>query len=83
MNITLGFGANSRVLIVLFPTNKMLAVTKIVIKKQCDKVLQRSHMLTVLSPLNCLIIVYECAAISSADHSVCDVALLIYVIQSI
>ena len=52
MNIRLGFGANSRVLIVLFPRNKMLAVTKIVIEKHCDKVLQRSHMLTVLSPLN-------------------------------
>ena len=35
--------ANSRVLIVLFPTNKMLAVTKIIIEKQCDEVLLRSH----------------------------------------
>ena len=30
----------------------MLAVTKIVIEKHCDKVSLRSHMLTVLSPLN-------------------------------
>ena len=43
--------ANSRVLIVLFPTNKILAVTEIIIEKHCDKVLLRSHMLTVLSPL--------------------------------
>ena len=28
--------ANSRVLIVLFPTNKMLAVTKIIIEKYSD-----------------------------------------------
>ena len=52
MNIKLGFVANSRVLIVLFPTNKMLAVAKTVIEKHCDKVLLRSHMLTVLSSLN-------------------------------
>ena len=43
MNIRLGFVANSRVLIVLFPTNKMLVVTNIVIEKHCDEVLLRSH----------------------------------------
>ena len=42
--------ANSRMIIVLFPTNKMLAVPKIIIEKHGDKVLLRSHMLTV-SPL--------------------------------
>ena len=51
MNIRLGFAANSRVLIVLFPTNEMPVVTKIIIEKRCDKALLRSHMLTVLSPL--------------------------------
>ena len=40
---------NSRMLIV---SNKMLAVTKIVTEKHGDKVLLRSHMLTVFSPLN-------------------------------
>ena len=41
---------NSRVLIVLFFTNKILAVNKIIIEKCCGKVLLRSHILTVLSP---------------------------------
>ena len=52
MNIRLRFAANSRVLIVLFPTNITLAVTKIIVEKHCDKVLLKSHMLTVLSTLN-------------------------------
>ena len=41
-NIRLGFTKNGIVL---------LAVTKIIIEKHCDKVLLRSHMLTVLSSL--------------------------------
>ena len=36
--------ASSRVLIVLFPTNKMLVVTKIFIDKDSDKGLLRSQM---------------------------------------
>ena len=50
MNIRFGFAVNicSRVLIVLFPTNKILEVTKIIFEKHSDEVLLRSHMLTVV-----------------------------------
>ena len=41
----------SRVLIVLFPANIMQSVTKIIIEKHSDKVLPKSYMLTMLSPL--------------------------------
>ena len=52
MNIKLRFVVNSTVFIVLFPTNKMLVVTKIVIEKHCDKVLLRNIiMLIMLNPL--------------------------------
>ena len=52
MNIKLWFVANSTMLIVLLSTNKILAVTEIIIEKHRDEVLLRSHTLTVLSPLN-------------------------------
>ena len=50
-NIRHWFVANSRVLITLFPRNKMLAVTEIISEKHCDKFSLRSHMLSVLNPL--------------------------------
>ena len=83
MNIRLGFVAISRKLIVLFPTNKMSVVTnvtKIVIEKHCDKVLLRSHMLTVLNPLKIsliekvffeLITVKHACKISKSTLNVC------------
>ena len=75
MNIRLGFATNNRVLIVLFPTNKMLVVTKIANEKHCDKVLLRSHMSTVLSLLKYIIWVLIIARakfiLSDAHQEVC------------
>ena len=50
MNIRLVFVANSRVLIVLFPTNKMLAVTKIIIEKHCDSFIEKPYVNCVEPP---------------------------------
>ena len=47
----LRFAVNSRLLVVLFPTNKMPPVTKIVIEKHCDSYTKKPY-LTVSSPLN-------------------------------
>ena len=62
-NIRLEFVANSIVLIVLFLTNKMLVVTKIIIEKHCDKVLLRSHTVGCKKSLRFVVVVrsnYNC-----------------------